>query len=130
LLLAKLRAGAALSIFVVKDRPDAPSLVQTFLADTPEPARKKLAKAIARLAEYGAHPSVEKNRPIKGEPGLFELKEERTYRLMYFLVGRRSVVLTHGFRAHRGAPLAIDIARARSVREQVRKLWNPAFEDE
>ncbi len=70
------------------------SLVDKYLLGLQTSERKKLVRAIKRLAEYGVPRNKQKCRKL--DKNLFELKEGHC-RVLFFYGGPGIIVVTHGF---------------------------------
>jgi hypothetical protein len=120
MLLRKIRAGAALTVWAIDltDDPDHWDCPYTTLwAESNQAARTSMGNLVRIYAESGRLPVPEKMRHLKGGDCIWELKVHVGLRILFFLAPGRRAILTHGFK--KGAVVSQEIGRA----QELRALW-------
>ena len=85
-----------------------------FMERLPQSERRKTRAFLARTAEVG--PLEQRSRPLRGK--IFELKPTAQVRLLYFLDGWRSLVITNGFVKKQQRTPKEEIIRAEALRAE------------
>ncbi|MBU0606818.1 MAG: type II toxin-antitoxin system RelE/ParE family toxin [Armatimonadetes bacterium] len=116
----ELAAGSRFRVVAIREAAAETGPVERYLLGQTEAQQVKLLTAIRRFADRGPTFNTEQCKMLKGQAGvLVELKVKAARLLGFYCpVNRGVLVLTHGFNKKSRETPAVEIKRARDLREE------------
>ena len=115
--------GELFAVVGIRTRTGCSTTYDEFVEGLSPADRRKLDRAVRRLADWGLPRNTQKGRALKGCDNLYEIKEHGL-RVVWFetreltVNNRRIVVLTHGFKKKSRQTPAREIDRAQRLQAE------------